>query len=254
MKFLIALCVGTALSLPTLAEEDGGSLKVMSWNIRHGRGLDGTVDLERIASVVAAQKPDFVLLQEVDDGCARSGTVDQASEIGRITGLYHAFGKAMDHDGGGYGQAILSRYPLLDLKVHSLPGNGEPRIAFSATVDSPLGKLTLATAHLVPESGRTQLAQSQVAAAALLESPHPVILAGDLNAKPDSQTVKVFTQAPWTLVPKDGAGFTYPASEPHTEIDYIILRGLRSVQPSEVVAESVASDHRPVIATVAPTE
>jgi len=254
MKFLIALCIGSVFTLPALAEEDAGSLRVMSWNIRHGRGLDGMVDLERIAAVIATQKPDFVLLQEVDDGCARSGTVDQASEIGRITGLYHAFGKAMDHDGGGYGQAILSRFPLLDSKVHRLPGDGEPRIVFSATVDSPLGRLALATAHLVPEAGRTQLAQSQVAAAALLESPHPVILAGDLNAKPDSQTVKVFTQAPWTIVAKEGTGLTYPASEPHSEIDYIILRGLHSAHPGEVIEESLASDHRPVIATVTLTE
>jgi endonuclease/exonuclease/phosphatase family metal-dependent hydrolase len=254
MRSLIALCAATAFTLPGLAEDERESLRVLSWNIHHGRGLDGMVDLERIASVISAQRPDLVLLQEVDEGCTRSGTVDQAAEIGRITGLYHAFGKAMDHDGGSYGQAILSRFPLLEPKVHRLPGDGEPRIVFSATVESPIGTLTLATTHLFQESGRTQLAQSQVAAATLLESPHPVILAGDLNAKPDSHTVKVFLQAPWTLVPKDGTGLTYPAAEPHSEIDYIILRGLRSPHPGEVIEEGLASDHRPVLATVAPTE
>jgi endonuclease/exonuclease/phosphatase family metal-dependent hydrolase len=254
MRFLIALCFAAVAAHPLRAEEGAKSLKVMTWNIRHGRGLDETIDLERIAAIIAAQKPDLVLLQEVDQGCARSGGVDQAQEIAKIAGLHHAFGKAMDHDGGGYGQAILSRFPLLDPKIHRLPGNGEPRIAFSATIESSVGTLTVASTHLTQESGKTQHAQSQVAAASLLESPHPVILAGDLNAKPDSQTVKVFTQAPWTLVPKAGSGLTFPASEPQVEIDYIILRGLRSQQPSTVLEEHLASDHRPVVVTVWPNE
>lgn len=250
MKLLALLCLAALPPIPASADSPPDALRVMSWNIRHGRGMDGKIDLERIAAVVSKYEADLVLLQEVDRGCSRSGAVDQAAEIARITGLHYTFGKAIDHDGGEYGLAILSRFPLEEPKIHKLPSDGEARIVLSASVDSPLGILTLASTHLDHQNGRRQLAQSQVAAAALLESPHPVILAGDLNAKPDSHTVGVFSQAPWTIVSKEGTAATYPSPEPKMEIDYIILRGVRSKHPSVVIDEPVASDHRPVMATV----
>jgi endonuclease/exonuclease/phosphatase family metal-dependent hydrolase len=250
MKQLALLCLCAMIVLPAAAESPPDGLRVISWNIRHGRGMDGKIDLERIAGVLSKHRADLVLLQEVDRGCARSGAVDQAAEIGRLTGLHHAFGKAIDHDGGEYGLAILSRFPLGETKVHKLPGDGEARVVFAAAVETPIGTLTLASTHLDHQNVRRQLAQSQVAAAALLESPHPVILAGDLNARPDSHTVNVFSQAPWTLVTKEGPPATYPAPAPKSEIDYIILRGVRSKRPSVVIDEPLASDHRPVMATV----
>jgi hypothetical protein len=137
--------------------------------------MDGKNDLERIAAVIRSQNPDVVLLQEVDKNCGRSNRVDQAAELGRLLEMHSAFGKAMDHDGGEYGQAILSRTEIEDAEVHRLPSQGEPRIAFSATVDSPMGRVTVASVHLDYQDEARQFAQAQVAAAALLKSPHPVV-------------------------------------------------------------------------------
>ena len=63
------------------------TLRVMTWNIRHGEGLDGRVDLERIAAVIRASGADLVGLQEVDRGVRRTGGVDMPAELARLTGL-----------------------------------------------------------------------------------------------------------------------------------------------------------------------
>jgi endonuclease/exonuclease/phosphatase family metal-dependent hydrolase len=65
--------------------------------------------------------------------------VDQAAELARLTGLHFAYGKAMDYQGGAYGQALLSRWPLTEFVVHPLPNptQVEPRIAISAQVRPP---------------------------------------------------------------------------------------------------------------------
>ena len=78
-----------------------------------------------------------------------------------------------------------------------------------------------------------------------------MILAGDLNAKPDSRTVAHFAQAPWSILPNEPPAATFPAAAPTTESDYIILRGLQAVKPATVVAETTGSDHRPVLGVVA---
>lgn len=240
------------LSFPLAkGEEAPKELRVLTWNIHHGVGEDGKLDLARIAKTITDHHPDVVLLQEVDKNCTRSGQIDQAAELARLTQLKFVFGKAMDLQGGEYGQAILATADLANLAVHPLPSSGEPRIAVSAILDSRLGKITVASVHLDYADEARQHAQAQVCAAALLASPHPVILAGDFNAKPDTRTLANFAQAPWMIVPKDGPAATHPAAKPTTEIDYIILRGLQAVKPATVVAEAAASDHRPVSGIVA---
>jgi endonuclease/exonuclease/phosphatase family metal-dependent hydrolase len=243
MGALLPLLSGSSIRA---AEETG--LRVVCWNIRHGQGMDGKHDLERIAAKINELKPDVVLLQEVDNRCKRSGSVDQAEEIGKLTKLHHAFGKAINFNGGEYGQAILSRYPLTQLKVHPLPGGGEKRIAFSARIESPMGAVTVATVHLAYENPNTQLLQAQTVSAALLaESSLPLILAGDFNAVATSPTLAVFAQAPWEIVPKAGATNTFPADKPDREIDFLIVRGFRAKKPIEVVEDTVSSDHRPLV-------
>jgi endonuclease/exonuclease/phosphatase family metal-dependent hydrolase len=248
-RFAIRLiCLCAAMIVAAAASES--PLRVLCWNMHRGIGTDGKTDLERVAKIISNHNPDVVLLQEVDNQCRRSGNVNQAAELARLTELHHTFGKAMDHDGGEYGLAILSRYPLSDVQIHPLPGSGEPRIALSALVDSPLGIISLATIHLDFKDQAEQLAQAQVAAAQLLKSPHPVILGGDFNAEPDSKTLAVFAQAPWSLVQKKQPASTAPAGQPDKEIDHLILRGLIAHRPAVVINEPVASDHRPVIAVI----
>src|SRR5690606_7643924 len=103
-----------AFSLPDL--RSGHTLRkytvrVMSYNIHHAAppSKPGVIDLDAIAAVIHAQQPDLVALQEVDVFTGRSGPFNQAEELGKRTGMSAHFFKAIDHDGGEYGLAILSK-------------------------------------------------------------------------------------------------------------------------------------------------
>ena len=93
------------------ASSDKTSLKILSYNIKHGRGMDGKVDLPRIAKVVRSLSPDLVALQEIDRNCTRSGSIDLTAELGAMLGMEGRFGKFMDYQGGEYGLAVLSVLP-----------------------------------------------------------------------------------------------------------------------------------------------
>lgn len=223
-------------------------LKVFCWNIQHGRGMDGRIDLDRIAAVIDAEKPDLVALQEVDQATRRSGGVDQAAVLGEKLGMEVVFGKAMDYQGGGYGLAVLSRLPIDGHRVHRLPGPGEPRIALETIVRRGDETLGFVCVHLDHRSEETRVAQVKAIDQAL-EGRKRVLLCGDINDVPGSATMRAFGEG-WSLVPKENPAATYPAPEPVREIDHFLLRGLEPAGPLRVLEEKMASDHRPVAGTV----
>src|SRR4051794_910403 len=89
------------------AEEAPLRPRVLTYNIHHGEGTDGRLDLGRIAGVIKSCQADVVGLQEVDQATERSGGVDQAATLSELTGLHATFGKAIDYRGGAYGLAVL---------------------------------------------------------------------------------------------------------------------------------------------------
>ena len=127
--------------------EQAPKIRVASFNIAAGKVSDMTA----IAKAIRAMNVDVVALQEVDKLTARSGRVDQAAELAKLTGMQAVFGRAIDFDGGEYGLAFLSKYPLHDAVIYPLPsGQREQRIAFSAKVDVPEfpTPITLFNTHL----------------------------------------------------------------------------------------------------------
>src|SRR5215212_2221501 len=101
------------LQLATLACADlPREIRVVTYNIHHGEGLDKKFGLERIAKVLMAAKPDIIALQEVDQGTKRASRVDQPAEFARLTGMRVVFGRNIPYDGGGYGTAVLTRLPI----------------------------------------------------------------------------------------------------------------------------------------------
>jgi endonuclease/exonuclease/phosphatase family metal-dependent hydrolase len=227
----------------------GAPLKIMTWNLHHGVGEDGKLNLERIAKRIAAEKPDLVALQEIDRNCARSGMKDQAAELGRLTGMTAVFGKAMDLGGGEYGQAALSNLPVISSAVHRLTSIGEPRIALELNVKWNGGALKFTTIHLDYEHEPVRIGQVREALEALAGGG-PAILCGDFNDVPGSAAVRQIA-APWLAVGKEGPAATHPSAKPDTEIDQIFVRGLKVVAKGRVLDEKIASDHRPVVAAVA---
>jgi endonuclease/exonuclease/phosphatase family metal-dependent hydrolase len=232
------------------------TLRVLTYNIHHGEGTDGKLDLARVAKVIAAAEPDLVAVQEVDRKAARTGRVDQAAELGKLTGLHAEFARAIDLQGGEYGQAVLSRFPVKIAKVHPLPGKKgqETRIVVEARVEPGGGRpaLTFLATHFQHDDAATRKEQAAKLNELFGTADRPLILAGDLNATPDSEPMKLIAEK-WSYATAPGKGlFTIPAGEPRRQIDYVLFRpaGRFRVVEAKVIAEPVASDHRPVLAVL----
>jgi endonuclease/exonuclease/phosphatase family metal-dependent hydrolase len=226
----------------------------MAYNVKTGLGMDGRRDLARIAEVIRTERPDVVTLQEIDRGAARSGRADQPRELGRRLGMEHAYGAFMTFQGGEYGMAVLSRFPIRAARNLPLPdGRLEPRTALAIEVESPLGPITVIGVHLdwlEEDAGRFAQAEALLAHADDLDGP--VVLAGDFNDRPGSRTISLVRER-CVEAPKSGpSSLTFPADAPDREIDYVfVLRG-SGLAPigARVIDEPTASDHRPVVAEI----
>lgn len=247
---LFFLCGTTVVAQST---RQPARITVLTYNIHHGRGHDGEVDLERIAKVIRQQKPDFVALQEVDNRTNRTGRVDQTAELARLSKMHGYFFKQIDFDGGEYGQAILSRFEAGELAQQMLPGTPEreQRLLGRARFEIAGHSLWLATTHLHHANARIR--EQQVEAinadvAQIATTDVPVILCGDFNAVPASRALTLISRA-W----KNSTGGqpipTFPATKPARQIDYIFLRPAAALRVIAVkgVAEEVASDHSPLL-------
>jgi endonuclease/exonuclease/phosphatase family metal-dependent hydrolase len=229
------------------------TLRVMTFNIHHGEGSDGKVDLERIAALIKDNKIDLVALQEVDRNTQRTGRRDFVKELAALTGMNSAFGKNLDLEGGEYGNAILSWYPITSVTNYALPKvvAGEQRGMLTASIPTPMGILVFCSVHLDhrrPEEDR--LASVEAIHATLRPINKPIIVAGDFNATPDSETYNRmrkddFFMDVWSRV-GNGNGFTIPNENPRSRIDYLFYRGVAA--RNAAVLDSDASDHLPVIA------
>ena len=245
-----------ALGSEPAAQPAGKALRVLSYNIHHAEGTDGKLDLARIAGVIRAAEPDLVAVQEVDRDTTRANKVDQAAELAKLTKLHGEFAKAIDYQGGGYGQAILSRWPLKAVKVHTLPGKKgqETRIAVEAKVEPGGGRpaLTFVGTHFQHDDPAIREEQAARINELFGSADGPIILAGDLNATPDSKPMKLIAEK-WTFATAPDRGLlTIPAETPRRQIDYVLYRpaGRFRVIEAKVIAEPVASDHRPVLAVL----
>jgi len=243
-------------------------IRVVTYNIRHGEGVDGKIDLPRIAKVLLAAEPDIVALQEVDQGTRRSGGVDQPAELARLTGMEVVFGRNIDFDGGGYGTAVLTQLPIrshesIKLKSFYAPTATNPEqrgVQVLELGDDDGPRLWLLCTHLdyrPPDDERMASAKT-INKLIANRGEDLMILAGDLNATPDSRVITEFAHD-WKIAgaktQADGnAGrlLTFPAVKPDRWIDYVMVRPAErwAIVEVRVLDEPVASDHRALLAVL----
>jgi endonuclease/exonuclease/phosphatase family metal-dependent hydrolase len=255
LRLTLILLIGAALGMGCTATHPakGTNLTVLTYNIHHGAGMDGKIDLDRIADVIRASQADLVALQEVDVNTRRSGSVDQAGELARLTGLHKAFGVAMDFDGGQYGDAVLSRLPIKSARVQALgftPGNRrEPRCAVLATVALPDGNdLSFISTHLDHTGGSSdRLMQARKINAAFSAIEAPAVLAGDFNCEPESTPIREL-QSRWLLMDGGDHSPTCPSNAPTECIDHVFVcpAGRWTLVEYKIIDQRIASDHLPV--------
>jgi endonuclease/exonuclease/phosphatase family metal-dependent hydrolase len=228
---------------------------VLTYNIYHGEDANGGSNLDAVAGIISSLKPDLVALQEVDNKTRRAKGLDLTAELSRRTGMKGIFGKAMDYDGGGYGDAVLCRYPVLETKDNPLPhsDSAEPRAALEVRVELPGGaKMTFVGTHLDHQRDQTNRMMQAKRIAELYEnSDLPLILAGDLNATPGSDPIDLLCQQ-WSYAAQQNPQPTHPSARPARKIDYIMYKPKDrwKVVDVRVIDEKVASDHCPVFAVL----
>ena len=256
-----ALCVFAAVAMLTAGQglsAQEHTLRILCYNIHHGEGVDGKVDLIRQAEVIKSCSPDLVALQEVDDRTERTGRIDQTARLAELTGLEGRFVHQLDYEGGRYGQAILSKFPMSEVALHWLPGmpDRERRMAGAVEVQANARKLIFVTTHMHHnnETFRQQQAAqlNQVFAKNAEAIGLPMILAGDLNATPDSQPLKILEEEWQSATEGQPDMLTFPAVKPERQLDYILFhpKGRITVRSVKVINEHLASDHCPLLAEV----
>lgn len=227
-------------------------LRVLSYNIHHCEGVDGKLDLNRIANVIRESKADLVALQEVDQDVRRSENVKQAEVLAERLGMNVEFGDNIQLQGGKYGNAILSRFPILESKNHLLPSlnNGEQRGVLVTRIQLPPHKQTFAflATHFDHRRDESERLQSVEFVNRLATNLGPAILAGDLNAIRLSQTIRLLASE-WKHS-SEATQPTVPVSKPVRQIDFVMYRPQQAwrVVETKILKEAIASDHRAVLA------
>ena len=264
----LGLLIGFAFAAgcsPRLAVSSGDTVRVLVYNIHAGKDAAGTDNLERVAEIVRHTRADIALLQEVDRGTRRSGGVDQPAVLARLTSLHAAFGSSLDYQGGKYGIAILSRWPIVSDTVVALPvdppqersgGSREPRVALRVEIASPHGSVLAINTHLdasADDRWRRQEVRTVLALAdAARGSGTHRLVGGDFNSTPESAVQDTIRRAGLRDAWREcgaGEGFTYPARGGIKRIDYLFLSERTQCLGAEVV-QTEASDHRPLLVLI----
>jgi len=224
----------------------------MSFNIHHAQGTDGKVDPARIAALIKTQNVDVVALQEVDRGTMRTGRRDIPEELAKLTGMTVCFGKNLDYQGGEYGNAVLTRFPVLQqTNTHyKMLQPHEQRGLLQALLDVHGRKLLFMSTHLDYHNDEKERALDVKAISSAIEActNAPAILCGDFNEGPGSRMynrLSEFLNDGWRRV-GSGSGFTFASSGPWQRIDYVwYSKGLLPLGGS--IPKTNASDHLPVV-------
>lgn len=241
-------CAGAKLGSPS-------RVAVLTYNIYHGEDANGGSNLDAVARIINSLEPDLVALQEVDNKTTRTKGLDLTAELSKRTGMQGVFGKAMDYAGGGYGEAVLSRYPVLDTKNNPLghSAKAEPRTALEVQIELPAGaKIAFVGTHLDHLRDQSNRMMQARRIMELYENYDlPIILAGDLNAVLGSDPINLLSRQ-WSYAAQGDPQPTAPSVRPRRKIDYIMYKPKDrwKVVEVRVIDEKVASDHCPVFSVL----
>ena len=234
------------------------TVRLASYNIQIGLGMDKKYDLERTAEAIRKFVAETIVLNEVDVGTDRSRGDDQPAILARMLGLNYLFGRASDRPGGIYGNVVLSVHELEQLDLIDLEADGhESRSALVVKVKAPRPYYIVA-AHLafqqLPEIEAVRIRNMEFLGNYLKEKKYfPAVLCGDLNSAGDSPVIRKAQEVGFQVVDDlSGKALSWPADQPRILLDYFCLypADAGTVKEFKVVDERMASDHRPVYAEI----
>ncbi|MEZ4795701.1 MAG: endonuclease/exonuclease/phosphatase family protein [Flavobacteriaceae bacterium] len=256
MKTLLSLCL-CIFSLNIHSQADSTKIvKVLTFNILHGKTMKGDFNLDVIAKVIIDANPDFVALQEVDYKTNRAKKYDLVTELGWRTKMAPIYARAMHYDDGEYGEGVLSKYTFLNTRNVPLPHlhDDEPRAALEITTVLPsndtISFIGTHLDHLKLETNK--IMQAKEINKIFSSNKYPTILAGDLNAEPGSETMNIL-ESFWTAsYDNTNPEPTFSSENPTQKIDYVLFypKYKWKVLNTKVICDTIASDHCAYLVTL----
>lgn len=228
------------------AEPGEGIVRILTYNVRNCRGMDEKIDYERVAEVINAIHPEVAAIQELDSVTTRSNGVNVLKTIAEKCGMKYIYGASIPYGVGKYGIGILSKEKPINTSFFPLPGREENRGLLMAEFEDYIffcSHFSLTAADRV--------ASVQLICQKAKELHKRVILAGDLNASPESEAINLLSE---NWINLSGKQPTFPSAVPKDCIDYIwginCCNFTYTTSKQEVVPEKIASDHSPVFVDV----
>jgi len=225
-------------------------LKIMSYNIHHGKSLLGRYTLDQIVGIIRESEADIIGLQEVDTNFARSKFQNQLKYIADKLSMNYVYGDNVNIVGAKYGNGILSKHPIVSYENLKLPSGKEQRGLLSSVIDVDGTKINFLNTHL-GLSAAERLVQVQTISKYLETLSNDVVLVGDFNATHSSREVhemsKKLTDVGYVTDNSHTPTFEVPFLS--KRIDYIFISSNIKVRDYKVIREN-ASDHYPLIAYI----
>ena len=235
----------------------------MTWNIHHAEGVDKKIDVDRIAQLINEERADIVAIQEVDRGVERSKKIDIITKLADLTGMTYAFGKTIDYQGGEYGNALLTRFPIFEERnvLFKKISEAEQRGVLLLVLGIAGEEILVANTHFDSQGNDSLRVASVSELKNILKaySSRPTILCGDFNDIPSSRVVTQLKEEyldAWELA-GTWEGFTFPADIPKKRINYVFTNNSRKPDSTSTavhlralsahVVRSLASDHVPLL-------
>lgn len=239
-KILLILAV---LAIGATHNVSAQKVRVMSYNVRNGSGVDGVKDITRCTDIINDARPDVVAVQELDS-MSRRNKKYVLGEMAKLTGYHDYYHRTIPYKGGAYGIGILTREKALSVDFHPLPCRREPR----GLLIVEMKKFYILCTHL-SLNAQDRLTSVHIIRDIVSKLDKPVFIAGDMNATPSSAPIRAFKE--YTQVLNDVNKFTIPSNNPRKCIDYILgANGRFKVKKDYVYSDVLASDHLPLYVDV----
>lgn len=227
-------------------------LTFLSYNLHSGKDSRGAMNLDAMIETIREAQPDLAAVQEVACHVSSAGNIDEAALLRDGLGMHMLFVPAISYNGGDYGIGLLSRHPILSARAYHIPDipEGERdrwfehRIILCCDIGWNGQTITVLTTHLGLSEGERRNGVSLLCRL-IDEAKHPVIVAGDLNTRPEESLLQPLL----TRVQMHSSACTYPEKTPECKIDYILVSPEWHVE-NEHPLPSLASDHLPLVKSI----
>lgn len=227
-------------------------LRVLTFNVQHFENFNtDEIDFDAFAKAIKDINPDIIGMNEIRGLGSREDYQAQTEIMAEKLGYFGFFAKATEiGKGNPYGNAILSRFPIISAEVIPIPDPEvksyddyyETRCLLKAKLDVS-GGLDVFVSHFGLNPDEHERADKTVCA----NVGGRCIFMGDLNVTPESHVLDGLRSILTDTANENDAMFTFPSNKPDRKIDYIFIGdGIKKISAS--VVPVVVSDHRPYLA------